>query len=145
MDLNASTLWWLATGVLVAVELATGTFYLLMLGVGTAAAAVAAHAGLGTTGQLLAAALIGGGAVALWHRRRGLRPPSQPPSSNRDVHLDIGSTVHVSHWKVDGTARVQFRGSGWDARHVGSGAPIAGEHVVRAIEGNQLVLEHTTH
>ena len=47
MELNASTLWWLATGVVVIVELLSGTFYLLMLAIGLAAGAVAAHLGLG--------------------------------------------------------------------------------------------------
>ena len=37
MDWSASTGWWLAAGVLVAAELATGTFYLLMLALGAAA------------------------------------------------------------------------------------------------------------
>ena len=41
-----STLWWIVTGVLVALELATGTFYLLMLSLGAVASALAAHAGL---------------------------------------------------------------------------------------------------
>ena len=45
MDWNASTGWWLAAGVLVVAELATGTFYLLMLALGLAAGALAAHAG----------------------------------------------------------------------------------------------------
>lgn len=31
MDWTPSTLWWLAAGILVAAELVTGTFYLLML------------------------------------------------------------------------------------------------------------------
>ena len=39
MDWSASTGWWLAAGVLVAAELATGTFYLLMLALGAAAGA----------------------------------------------------------------------------------------------------------
>ena len=34
MDLNTSTLWWLVAGALVAAELLTGTFYLLMLAIG---------------------------------------------------------------------------------------------------------------
>ena len=42
-----STLWWLLAGAAVAVELLTGTFYLLMLGIGVAAGALAAHAGAG--------------------------------------------------------------------------------------------------
>jgi len=49
MDWNLAPVWWIATGVLIAVELATGTFYLLMLAVGAAAGAMAAHLGLGLT------------------------------------------------------------------------------------------------
>ena len=59
MDWNPATLWWLATGALVAAELATGTFYLLMVALGCAAGALAAHAGLATTPQLATAALVG--------------------------------------------------------------------------------------
>ena len=142
MNLEASTWWWLATGALVAVELATGTFYLLMLAIGTAAAALAAHAGLGTSGQLIAAAVVGGGAVFAWHLRRRRQPRSAPAASNPDVHLDIGSTVHVSHWHADGTARVHYRGANWEARYGGAGTPAAGDFVVRAMEGNRLVLDH---
>ena len=69
-----STIWWLLTGSAVAVELLTGTFYLLMLAIGLAAAAVAAHLGLPQTGQLVVAAIVGGGAVVGWHLVR------QPPS-----------------------------------------------------------------
>jgi membrane protein implicated in regulation of membrane protease activity len=36
-----SSIWWLMTGAAVAIELVTGTFYLLMFAVGLAAAAVA--------------------------------------------------------------------------------------------------------
>ena len=45
MDFGLATGWWLLAGVLVAVELLTGTFYLLALALGAAAAALAAHAG----------------------------------------------------------------------------------------------------
>src|SRR3954453_2841510 len=40
-----STVWWLLAGAAVAVELVTGTFYLLMLAIGHAARANAAPAG----------------------------------------------------------------------------------------------------
>src|SRR6478735_7202301 len=53
-----SSLWWLLAGAAVAVELVTGTFYLLMLAIGLAAAALAAHSGAGLTTQLVAAAAI---------------------------------------------------------------------------------------
>lgn len=140
MDWSASTLWWLAAGVLVAAELASGTFYLLMLAVGAATAALAAHLRLPFAGQLVAAALVGGGAVAAWHLKRS-RVASAPASANRDVNLDIGERVHVEQWDVEGLARVQHRGASWNARFAGAGAPTAGTHVIRAIEGSELLLD----
>jgi membrane protein implicated in regulation of membrane protease activity len=41
MEFNPATVWWVVAGLAVAAELATGTFYLLMLAVGLAAGAVA--------------------------------------------------------------------------------------------------------
>ena len=141
MDWNASTGWWLAAGVLVAAELATGTFYLLMLALGAAAAALAAHAGLGLTAQIATAALLGGGAVVLWHLRRSRQPATLPAQTNPDVNLDVGGTVQVLQWQADGTARLHYRGSAWDARHVGHGPPQPGLHVIRGVENNRLLLE----
>ena len=46
-----ATVWWLATGLVVLLELFTGTFYLLMLAVGLAAGALAAHVQLWLSGQ----------------------------------------------------------------------------------------------
>jgi membrane protein implicated in regulation of membrane protease activity len=141
MDWSASTAWWLAGGVLVAAELATGTFYLLMLALGAAAGALAAHASMTLTAQLAIAALVGGGATVAWHLHRGRRPAALPAQVNPDVNLDVGSTVQVPQWQADGTARVPYRGSSWDARHVGGGAPQPGLHVIRAVEGTRLLLE----
>jgi len=140
MDFSTATFWWVAAGLAVAIELATGTFYLLMIALGLGAGAIAAYAGLGVSAQVIVAALIGGGATALWHWRRFQQPQSAPARENRDVNLDIGERVHVSTWADDGTARVSYRGSTWAAR-AQPGAPLApGEHVVAAVEGNWLVL-----
>ena len=141
MDWDSATLWWLAAGALVAVELATGTFYLLMLALGCTAAALAAHAGMSSTAQWVAAALVGGGATALWHRSRLHAPHAAPAESNRDVNLDIGQTVHVAAWADDGTARVQYRGAAWDVRFQGSGVPAAGDYTIRALDGNCLLVD----
>lgn len=141
MDWSASTGWWLAAGVLVAAELASGTFYLLMLALGAAAGALAAHAGIGLTGQMAGAALLGGGAVVAWHLRRSRQGAALPAAVNPDVNLDIGGSVQVDHWQADGTTRVHYRGAAWDARHAGTGLPTAGEHVIRAVEGTRLLLE----
>lgn len=140
MEFAPSTGWWVATGLLVALELASGTFYLLMLALGTAAAALAAHAGLGSSAQITTSALVGGGATAWLHWRRSGRPRSAPAAQNRDLHLDIGATVQVDHWNPDGSTRVDHRGTQWNARleHGQSGQP--GPHRISAVEAGGLVL-----
>jgi membrane protein implicated in regulation of membrane protease activity len=138
VEWNAPMLWWLATGGLVAAELATGTFYLLMVALGCAAGALAAHAGLGGTGQVAAAALLGSAFTAAWHLKRARSPRSAPAESNRDVMLDIGQTLRVDAWGDDGTARVPYRGAAWTVRFAGPGTPAPGEHVIVAVHGNQL-------
>jgi membrane protein implicated in regulation of membrane protease activity len=140
MDWSDATLWWVAAGLAVAAELATGTFYLLMIALGLAAAAVAAHLGASAPGQWIAAALVGACTTAVWHWRRARAPRSAPAASNRDVNLDIGERVHVTAWNADGTARVNYRGTQWSARLQPGAAAAAGEHRVAAVEGNWLVL-----
>ncbi len=140
MDWSPATWWWIAAGALVAAELLTGTFYLLMIALGCAAGAIAAYAGLGLSAQIIVAALVGSAATALWHFKRAQHARSAPVEHNRDVNLDIGSTVQVPAWQSDGTARVQYRGAGWAARFEGPGAAQAGEHVIVAIRGTELGL-----
>ena len=140
MDWNASTWWWVVAGVLVAAELATGTFYLMMLALGCVAGALAAHAGMGSTPQLVVAAALGAGATAGWHVKRMRQPVQAPSQSNRDVILDIGSPVQVAAWGQDGSARVVYRGAAWSARFAGTGAPQPGEHVIVGLNGNELRL-----
>ncbi len=136
-----STIWWLLAGAAVAVELATGTFYLLMLALGMAAAALAAHAGASTTAQLVAASLVGGGAVGAWHLVRGRRPAAPPAQANPDVNLDVGETVHVDQWNPDGTAQVRYRGAQWSVTLAPGATPAPGPHRVRQVVGNRRVVE----
>lgn len=140
MDFSIVTLWWVAAGIVVAAELATGTFYLLMIALGLAAGAVAGHLGFGLSMQVLLAALVGGGATAAWHWHRARQPQSAPARENRDVNLDIGERVSVDAWAADGTARVHYRGSAWTARLAPGAAAMPGQHLVSAVEGNWLVL-----
>ena len=138
MEWNAPMLWWLATGGLVAAELATGTFYLLMLALGCVAGALAAHAGLGATGQVATAAVLGAACTAGWHFKRARSPRSAPAESNRDVNIDIGETLYVDVWADDGSARVPYRGATWTVRHAGPGPPAPGQHVIVGVQGNHL-------
>ena len=139
--MDASTLWWVATGAAVAAELVTGTFYLLMIAIGLGAAAIAAHTGMTVTGQVVIAALVGGGAVAGWHLRQVRRPAAAPASSNPDVNLDVGETVHIDQWQPDGTATVRYRGASWTVVHRSGSAPSSGAHRVTEVVGNRLVVD----
>ena len=116
----------------------TGTADLLLGGRGCAAGARPAHAGLGGTGQVATAALLGAACTAAWHFKRARSPRSAPSESNRDVNIDIGETLQVDAWAADGSARVPYRGAAWTVRYAGPGTPAPGAHVIVAVQGNQL-------
>jgi membrane protein implicated in regulation of membrane protease activity len=136
-----STVWWLLAGTAVAIELATGTFYLLMLAFGMAAGAFAAPPGGPVAAQLIPAALVGAGAVGAWHLQRRKRPPEPAASANRDVNLDIGETVQVDAWNADGTASIKYRGANWTVVAASGVVHGTGPHRVREVVGNRLVVE----
>lgn len=141
MDFHDATWWWLLAGLAVVAELLTGTFYLLMMALGLAAGAVAAHAGLGFSGQLVAAATVGGGAVALWRWQRNRHPARDADGRPDHNQLDIGERVTIEQWLPDQTARVNYRGAIWTARYAGAGTPEPGIYVIRSVEGNRLLVD----
>jgi membrane protein implicated in regulation of membrane protease activity len=137
-----STLWWLATGGAIAVELVTGTFYLLMLAIGLAAAAVSAHLGFGLITQMVVAAVVGGGAVIGWHLRQMERRQQEPPAqANANVNLDVGEMVQIDLWNPDGTADVHYRGARWTAIHRPGVLPSTGPHRVAELVGSRLLVD----
>jgi len=111
---------WLILGfVLVTIELATGTFYLLVLGLGAFAGALATWAGANVLVQAVVAAVVamlGAWAVHHWHARN--RGPVDAIANN---FLDRGQPVVLESWVDErhGLARVKYRGTSWDARLVG--------------------------
>lgn len=137
--MNDATMWWVLAGALVALELATGTFYLLMLALGAVAAALAAMAGYDTNTQLVAAAIIGGvGAVLLgqWRKRQ-----ITTPNEAHDQQLDLGAIVQVDAWDALGTAQVKHRGAAWTAVLAPGQTAMPGVYRIQAMAGNRLVLE----
>lgn len=141
--MNDATTWWLLAGVLVAAELATGSFYLLMLALGAAVGALSAHLGLGLTPQIVLAAIAGSLCTFGWYRYRRTRGSDTTTiESNRDVNLDIGETVRVEAWDAGGSAKVSYRGAHWSARFAGTGTPAQGLHRIVALRGNTLELDH---
>jgi membrane protein implicated in regulation of membrane protease activity len=135
-----STVWWLVTGGLIGIELITGTFYLLMLSLGAAAAALAAHGGLGLTWQLVVGASVGGLAVNAWHLKNARSNAHTEASRNTDIHLDVGESVQVQAWDAQGLTQVQHRGAQWTALLAPGQHPETGTHRIVEMVGNRLVI-----
>jgi membrane protein implicated in regulation of membrane protease activity len=140
MEWSASTWWWIAAVVLVAGELMTGTFYVLMLAVGCVFGALAGYANISFFAQVVVAVVVGGAAVLAWDRKRKRGPARVSAAANRDINLDIGEQVQVDGWNADGTARVPYRGSAWNVRYIGDGPAVPGMHVIAEVRHNELAL-----
>src|SRR5512143_3006166 len=133
--MQAYVVWWSLAAVLVGVELASGTFYLLVYGLAAAVAGVAAWLGAGMVVQLLTAAVIGvAGTLGLRHWKRST---DHPESNVQD--MDIGQTVQVESWQGH-RGQVKYRGALWDAEAESAGVDSSRPLVIRAVRGNTLVL-----
>jgi membrane protein implicated in regulation of membrane protease activity len=141
--MSEALVWWVLAGGVVIAELLTGTFYLLMVALGLGAGALAAHAGLSSSLQMVCAGVLGAGAVVIWHQVRSKRHSPVDAAASPDVNLDVGSTVHVaeaSSWQADGTATVRYRGADWSAQLAAGSSAQAGNYVIEQIHGSCLVL-----
>jgi membrane protein implicated in regulation of membrane protease activity len=137
--MSESTGWLVAAGVLVVLELFSGTFYLLMIALGLAAGALAALAGFGGAVQLIVAAVVGVVATTLLHRSRFGHARRGNTQRDPNVNLDIGQQVEVAHWQ-DGHARVKYRGALWDVE-LGPGAQAQpGMFKIVEVQGCRLIV-----
>ncbi len=135
-----TSIWWVLAGAVIALELLTGTFYLLMLSLGLVGAAIAAHLGTSMAVQLLVAAGVGGGFVLGWRCYKQRTPSAPPASANRDVNLDVGETVQVDNWRPDGTGSIKYRGTHWDVALPAGATPTAGAHRIVEVIGSRLIV-----
>lgn len=128
-------IWWILATLLVGAELLTGTFYLLAVGIAFGCGGVAAWLGASMPMQLLTAgvlAVIGVVVADRWRRRRG-EPPALPG-------LDVGQRVTVEAWQSDGSARVVYRGTRWDAQAASRETPRNRTMYIVEMRGSTLVL-----
>ncbi|MCB4365303.1 NfeD family protein [Hydrogenophaga taeniospiralis] len=139
--MSDSTLWWLLAGSTVALELFTGTFYLLMLAVGMVAAALVAHTGAGTATQLITAAVVGSAAVVGWYLIKRRSPADPSVRAMRSVNLDVGEVLQIEEWQADGTALVKYRGAQWTVIQRPGNAAVPGAYRVAELVGNRLLVE----
>jgi len=127
---------WAVIGLLlVIVELLTGTFYLLVLGIAAFGAALAAWLGQGFPVQVIVAAAIAALGCYGVHVYRSRNLTQKMPS------VDAGQPANFESWVDQGArlARVTYRGASWDALVEGEESPEAGAILyVLATQGNTL-------
>lgn len=126
---------WAVTGiVLIIIEMLTGTFYLLVLGIAALAAAAAAYLGQSFWVQAVTVAAVSVLGVILIKRFRGTGQPAS------DQGLDIGQAVTLDAWisEPDGLARVKYRNAQWEAQVSGDRMPGGKVFYIHAVDGNTL-------
>ena len=127
--------WFLLALVLLGLEMATGTFYLLMLSIAMAIGGAASLLGLGMPAQYALAALTGVIGTIILRRWKGGRT-----SAANGQSLDAGQAVKVLTWRDDGTARVFYRGAEWDAELESKHTGHEGTFYIKAMRGSVLIL-----
>lgn len=141
--MSAFSFWLLLAGALLASEMLTGTFYLLMLGAGALAGALCARLDAPLSVQVIVASLIGLSACfAVWQVRGRKQLHASNDNSNPLGQLDIGEIVMVTDWNADGACEVKHRGAMWAAVPAKADAQRqAGPHRIVAVDGVRLVIE----
>ena len=126
---------WILTAIaLVIVELLTGTFFLLVLGVAATGGAALSYAGSPLWAQAGFATLIAVlGVVFVQRYRNGVK------TSGSINAIDVGHRVTLESWinESEGLARVHYRGTLWDAKILGErGAGTT--FYIRGVDGSTL-------
>ena len=132
--MQAYVVWFSAAFALVVTELMSGTLYLLVIGAGALAGGIAALAGAGFGMQLAAASVVSVAGIGIL---KGLRLGGRRRGQVAHLSLDAGQPVEVIERRQDGSMRVNYRGTQWDALLEGK----PGEHlVIKENRGNTLIL-----
>jgi membrane protein implicated in regulation of membrane protease activity len=136
-------LWFIVAGVMVILELFTGTFYLLMIAIGVAAGGIAALIGWGFSVQFIVAGFVGVLATGLLRRTKLGKIDKGDANRDPNVNLDIGQSVHIEAWSGSEdrwTARVMYRGAMWDVDLAEGETAMPGTYIIREIRGSRLIV-----
>lgn len=131
--------WFGAAALFLLLEMATGTFYLLLVALGFAASGMAAYAGLSLVWQIISGLILSLTGLVALHRLRQSKA-RVPAQSNPNLQQDIGQSVMVDAWDEHGQGSVFYRGSNWSARIDGGQPAQPGEHYIQAVQGLTLIL-----
>ncbi|MEQ1838170.1 MAG: NfeD family protein [Candidatus Nitrotoga sp.] len=129
--------WFLLALGLLAMEMLTGTFYMLILSVAVGTGGLAALLGWDMSVQITCSVITGMIGVMVVRKMKGAGT-----AKSEDQNLDVGQTVRLITWNNDGTARVHFRGAEWDAEledfKLGMVQPAV--LYIKSVHGSRLVL-----
>ncbi len=135
--------WFVLAGVLVMAEIFTGTFYLLMIGLGLFAGGVVATFGFGHSTQLVTAAVVGIASTYMLRRSKWGKRPTADAARDPNINLDIGQTLTVEYWEPSAaTARVSYRGAQWDVQLAEGATAAPGIFTIREIRGSRLIVSN---
>ncbi len=137
--MSGGLFWWIGAGMLIVLELFSGTLYLLMVALGFIAAAFAHWAGGSIALQFALAGGVALVAMLLLNRSRLGRKASGDATHNPDMNLDIGQTLDIPAWRERRT-RTAYRGAAWDVELEPGEPEDAGLYEIVALRGNCLVV-----
>ena len=131
--------WWVLGVALMCLEMASGAFYLLVLGIAALLTGALTLLGVGEELQYACAALlavVGILGVNRLHATRSL-------GVNTTQNMDVGQPVTLT--EIDGnTLRVRYRGTEWQALSQGAFDPDK-PLFIQELRGNVLVVGHERH
>jgi membrane protein implicated in regulation of membrane protease activity len=128
---------WLVFGILfMSGEFATGTFYLLAIGLAFIYPALAAYvdASIGLQMAALGSGTLVHVLIVVIVRKLG---SSGAPENIPD---DIGQRVEVIEWFDESAARVSYRGQEWEADKARADMPDAAFGIIKSVQGSRLVI-----
>lgn len=129
--------WWAVAGIgLIIVEMVTGTFLLLVLGLACFGGALMGWFGFSFWIQVLIAVALASIGMIMVSKFRGKVAGAKTDNQS----LDIGHTVILESWvsEADGVAKVRYRNATWDAKVEGERTPGGTVFYIQSVDGNTL-------
>jgi len=138
--MDISLAWLIAGFILIIVELVTGTFYLLVLGLAALVGAGVGYASGALVWQAIGAAIVAVAGVIWVNQYKKKMAPK------RMRGLDVGQPAAFDSWvnRSAGHARVKYRDALWDAQVAGDASGEPGEILyITSVDGSTLKVSKT--
>ena len=138
--MEAYWIWWMAAVALVIAEMFSGTFYLIAIAFGLAAAGISAYLGMGWEAQATIAALLCTVCIAVIYR---LKKGKNTGLEQANLAYDIGQSVQIVSWTDARHARASYRGAEWPAELAASATADSNRHDwrIKEVVGSRLIIE----